>query len=148
MKAKHKKIITRIFLILLVISSLGFGVYGLFSSSVSSTNNQFELGTITLDGGNGNGVAISPIYSKTNAVPGDSGATATSCPLIQNTGSVAVSNGNFKVYAGTLTGTPDTVLTNEITITIQRGTGTLTNCSDFAPSTTIYTGTLTNFSNY
>jgi len=121
------------------------GIYGAFSATVSSTGNEFASGTLTLDGGNGNGVAISPVYFKTNAIPGDSGATATSCPSIQNSGSVNVPNGSFKLYAGTLTGVPAVALTNQITVTVERGTGTLADCSDFVSGATVYTNTLTNF---
>lgn len=140
-----KKTTTKLFIGFVVLAALGAGIYGAFSATVSSTGNEFETGSLALDGGNGDGVAISPVYYKTNAVPGDSGATATSCPLIQNTGSVNVANGDFRVYAGALTGTPDTDLTDEINVTIERGTGSNVDCTGFTPAATIYTGTLTDF---
>jgi len=140
--SRIKKLLAGTALLALV---LGAGVYGVFTASVSSTGNQFSSGTLFLDAGNGNGVDVSPVYFRSNAVPGDSGTTANSCPLVTNTGSVVVPNGNFKIYAGSLVGVPDTALTDEIDVTIQRGTGTATDCSDFVSSATIYTGTLTDF---
>jgi hypothetical protein len=145
MNKSKQNLFIKVFISLAVLIGLGAGIYGAFQASVSSTGNQFASGTLTLDGGNGNGVAISPVYLKTNAVPGDTGATATSCPSLQNTGSVNVANGDFRVYAGALTGTPDSDLTDEITVTIQRGTGTAADCSDFVSTATIYSGTLTDF---
>jgi hypothetical protein len=145
MNKSKQNLFIKIFISIAVLIGLGAAIYGAFSASVSSTGNQFASGTLTLDGGNGDGVAISPVYLKTNAVPGDTGDTATSCPSLQNTGSVDVANGDFRVYAGTLTGSPDTDLTDEITITIERGTGTEVDCSDFVSSATIYSDTLTDF---
>lgn len=141
----RKSLTKKILAGLIVLTALGAGIFGAFSASVSSNGNEFESGTLTLDGGNGDGVAISPVYYKTNAVPGDSGATATSCPVLQNTGSVDVASGNFRVFAGALTGTPDTDLTDEINVTIQRGSGSDADCSDFVSSATVYNGTLTDF---
>lgn len=126
-----------------VLLVLAGGVYGAFSATVSSTGNQFSTGafTISADGG-ASGVATTPVYFKSNAVPGDNGNNGTECVKITNTGNNAASS--FKLY-GSTTGTPTAALVSQLNLTVEQGTGDAKNCSDFTSSSNVYTGTLQDF---
>lgn len=126
-----------------VVAVLGGGIYGAFSATVSSTGNQFSTGDIGLsaDGG-APGAATQPVYFKDNAVPGDNGNNGTECVSIENVGSAAASG--FKLYGATA-GTPTAALTGVLELTIEEGTGDEKDCSDFAPTSTVYDGSLADF---
>jgi hypothetical protein len=122
---------------LLMVAVIGglaaFGAYSAFSDTTSNANNQFATGTLAL----GNN-ATSPLYNVTNGKPGT--PSADHCIRITYSGSLPVS---VKVYRSAFSGGSTPNLSDYVTVTVTKGTGTQEDCSDFSGSTSVYNGTLT-----
>ena len=123
-------------LLLAVIGGLAaFGAYSAFSDTTSNTGNQFSTGSLAL----GNN-AVSPLYNVTNA---NAGATsADHCIRIVYSGTLPVS---VKVYRSAFSGGSTPNLSDYVTVTVTKGTGTQEDCSDFSGATSVYNGSLTAF---
>jgi hypothetical protein len=127
----------RFLIILICLGALGtvagVGSYAAFSDNTSRGSNSFEGGTVTLSSNS----AATPIYSLTSRSPGDIGER---CVRITYSGSLA---STVRLYRGSFSG--GTGLESYITLTVTRGTGTQTDCSDFSSAASVYSGTLAAF---
>lgn len=61
-------------------------IFGAFSAQSVNASNQFSSATLTID--TSNDAVTEPVYSRTNAVPGDRGDTEHSCIEVTYTGTV------------------------------------------------------------
>jgi hypothetical protein len=124
---------------LLLVTVIGgiaaFGVFPAFSDTTSNANNDFSTGTVTI----GNN-ATTPLYSVTGGKPGT--PSADHCIKITYSGSLPAT---VKVYRSAFSGGSTPNLSDYLTVTVTKGTGTQENCSDFSGSTSVYSGTLTAF---
>ena len=75
------------------------------------------------------------LFTVTNAKPGDTG---TKCIVVTYSGTLASA---VKMYGATYTGT----LGQYLNLTVDEGSGTAANCSDFAGGSQIYNGTVDGF---
>lgn len=124
---------------LAVVASLGFVSVLVVSSSraafidtTDNATNTFSAGDVVLNDDDSGSV----MFNVTNMAPGDS---RTSCIAVSYTGSLT---SNVHLY-GTVGGSG---LGNYLDVSIQIGTGgSFSSCTGFVSSSTIYTGTLTNF---
>ncbi len=115
----------------------GFGAYAAFSDTTSRGSNSFAGGTVTLSSNS----AATPIYALTYRAPGDIGER---CVKVTYSGSLA---STVRLYRSSFTS--GTGLDGYLTLTVARGTGDQTDCSDFSSAASVYSGTLTAFpSNY
>jgi len=115
----------------------GTGAFSAFSKTTSNDSNNITAGDVNLTDDD-TGVAA---YSLPNAKPSDS---ASRCIQVTYSGSLP---STIKFYRSALSG--NTGLESDTDLVITKGTGTASNCSDFAAAGTgsaIYTGTLSAFS--
>jgi predicted ribosomally synthesized peptide with SipW-like signal peptide len=115
----------------------GSGAFSAFSQTTSSDNNVVTAGSVNITTDSPGTAA----YSLPTAKPGD---TAQRCFQVTYSGSLP---STVKFYRGALSGDG---LESYVNLVIQKGTGTATNCSDFAAAanggSAIYSGTLGAFS--
>ncbi|MCP3934559.1 MAG: hypothetical protein GY708_04210 [Actinomycetia bacterium] len=104
-----------------------------FSDTSVNTGSSFSTGSVVITDDD-TGTAL---FSATGMTPG---SAVVECIVLTYSGSVTPAD--IKMY-GTTTGTLDTYL--DTTIEIGTG-GTFGNCTGFAPASTVYSGTLANFS--
>jgi len=103
-----------------------------FSDTTSNTTNSFNAGTVVLTDDD----AATALFTASGMSPG---SPVVEC--IELTYSGSITPADIRMY-GTDTG----VLSQYLDLTIEVGTGgTFGDCTLFAPATTIYTGTLDNF---
>ena len=127
---------------ILVVAALGalaaVGAFSAFSDTTSNDNNTITAGNVTI-GDNDSGSAA---YSLSAAKPGDS---ASKCIKVTYSGNLAAS---VKLYRSAFSGS--TGLESDVDLTITKGTGNNTDCSDFTPAasgSSIYaTAALSSFS--
>jgi hypothetical protein len=117
----------------------GLGIFGAFTSTASSPNDDFVSGTVTI----GDNDANSALYSVTNAKPGTS---STNCIKLTYTGSLAA---DVHLYTTSTVGSLGQYVDLTITPGTQTGSPAFPSCSGFTPDSggAIYTGTLQNFAN-
>ncbi len=111
--------------------------YSAFSSTTDNGINNWAAGTVAISDNDSNSAMFtgSPLLK-----PGD---TASRCIEVTKVGTLA---GTVKLYGSGLTTTAG--LSSHLDITVEQGTGAVTNgsCSNFAASgATVYTGTLAGF---
>ncbi len=123
----------------LIVAVLGglaaFGAFSAFSDTTSNNNNQFATGSVAI----GNN-AVSPLYSVSNAKPGDT--SPDHCIKITYTGSLPAT---VKVYRSSFTGGTTPNLSTYVTLNVTKGTGNAEDCSDFSGTTSVYSGLLSAF---
>jgi hypothetical protein len=123
----------------LLVTAIGgiaaFGAFSAFSDTTSNANNDFSTGTVTI----GNN-ATSPLYSVTGGKPATT--SADHCIKITYSGSLPAT---VKVYRSAFSGGSTPNLSDYLTVSVTKGTGTQENCSDFSGATSVYSGTLTAF---
>ena len=113
----------------------GTGAYSAFSKTTSNDNNTITAGDVTI-GDNDSGSAA---YSIATAKPGDS---AEKCIKVTYSGNLGA---NVKLYRSAFSGS--TNLEQHVDLTITKGTGNNTNCSDFAAGSAVFsTAALSTFS--
>jgi hypothetical protein len=105
--------------------------YAAFSATTTNPNNTFSAGTVTLTDNRQPGTVM---FNPTGLKPGSTGSA---CIKVTYNGSLAA---NVKMYvaAADLTTSTATNLAQYLTLEIDEGTGTQTNCSDFSSTATIY----------
>lgn len=113
--------------------AIAYGTYAAFTSSTANGSNSFAGGTVTLTSNS----ASTPVYALTSRSPGDTGQR---CVRVTYSGSLA---STVRLYRSAFSG--GTGLDAYLDLTVTRGTGTQTDCSDFSATTTVYTGTLASF---
>jgi hypothetical protein len=108
--------------------------YAAFSATTTNPNNTFSAGTVTLTD---NRQPSTVMFNPTGLKPG---STGNACIKVTYNGSLAA---NVKMYvaAADLTTSSGTNLAQYLTVQIDEGTGTATNCSDFVSSANIYNST-------
>ncbi len=108
--------------------------YAAFSATTTNPNNTFSAGTVTLTD---NRQPSTVMFNPTGVKPG---STGTSCITVTYNGSLAA---NVKMYlaAADLTTSSGTNLAQYLTVQVNEGTGTATNCSDFVSSANLYNAT-------
>ena len=114
----------------------GLGVFGAFSSTTSSANNQLSAGTVTLADNDSN----QALYSASNQKPGD---TVTRCIKVTYTGTLGA---DVKLYTPSSIGS----LGQYVDLTITPGTqssSTFPDCTGFTPDSggDLFSGTLQQF---
>lgn len=123
--------------------ALSLGAFSAFSSTKTNQNNRLATGTVAI---NDNATASTPYYALTNAAPGDD---ATACVTVTYSGSLPQST--VKLYLPTAT---LGALAADVTLTVERGTGTVAfsanqkntpSCTGFTATGTAYSGTLAAF---
>src|SRR5215207_611710 len=128
----HKFLIT-----LLVLGALGaaagYGTFAAFTASTADGSNSYAGGTVTLSD-NDSGVAA---YALTSRSPGDSGQR---CVRVTYSGSLA---STVRLYRSAFSG--GTGLDAYVDLSVTRGTGSQTDCSDFSAAASVYSGTLAAF---
>jgi hypothetical protein len=134
MSKTRKTLVT--FLVIGVIGTLvGVGTFSAFSSTTDNTGNTYAAGSVYLSDND----AGSAMYTVTNQKPGD---TVTRCIRLTYTGSL---DADVKLY----TTSSVNALGGYIDLTVEKGsmpTGTtFSNCTGFSSESTIYSGTLSNF---
>lgn len=102
--------------------------YAAFTATTENTANSWSTGTVVLADNDG-GTAL-----WTSAGLLEHGSTATRCITVSYTGDLAATIDFSATSSGTLA--PD------LDVTIQTGSGTAADCSDFTGATALYTGTL------
>jgi hypothetical protein len=112
----------------------GAGAFSAFSKTTSNDNNTITAGNVTIGDNDSNAAA----YSLATAKPGDS---AQKCVKVTYTGNLAT---NVKLYRSAFSGS--TNLESVVDLSITKGTGNNTDCSDFSAGTSVYSGTLSAFS--
>jgi hypothetical protein len=112
---------------------VAYGTYAAFTDPTANGSNTFAGGTVTLSSNS----ASTPIYALTSRSPGDTGQR---CVRVTYSGSLA---STVRLYRSSFTG--GTGLDSYIDLTIARGSGTQTDCSDFSSAATVYSGTLAAF---
>ena len=133
--ARARKALWSLLLLVVIGGLAAFGALSAFSDTTSNAGNQFSTGTLTL----GNN-ATSPLYNVTNGKPGT--PSPDHCIRITYSGSLPVA---VRVYRSAFSGGSTPNLSDHVTVTVTKGTGTQEDCSDFAGATTVYNGTLTAF---
>jgi hypothetical protein len=103
-----------------------------FTATTANPSNSWASGTVALTD-NDAGAAL---FTASGIKPGDGG---TKCIVVTYTGSIAAS---VKLYA---TGYTDNGLGQYLTFSVDEGTGTAADCSDFSSTTALYSGTLDGF---
>jgi len=120
-------------LLLGLAGAVAYGTYAAFTGTTANGSNSFAGGTVTLASNS----AATPIYALTSRSPGDIGQ---GCVRVTYSGSLG---STVRLYRSTFTG--GTGLDTYITLTVARGTGTQTDCSDFSSAATVYSGSLSAF---
>lgn len=111
-------------------SLVAFGVFSAFSATTSNPGNSFAAGSVSISDNDG-GTAV---YNVSNKKPGD---FAERCIKVTYTGTLGNS---IKLYRSAFSG--GSGLDSYIDLAITKGTGDAADCSDFAGSTSAYSGTL------
>jgi hypothetical protein len=108
--------------------------FAAFSATTTNPNNTFSAGTVVLTD---NRQPSTVMFNPTGLKPGSTGSA---CIKVTYNGSLAA---NVKMYVvgSDLTTSSGTNLANYLTVQIAEGTGTATDCSDFAGGTNIYNAT-------
>ena len=108
--------------------------YAAFSATTTNPNNTFSAGTVTLTD---NRQPSSVMFTPSGLKPGSTGSA---CIKVTYSGSLAA---NVKMYlaAADLTTSSSTNLAQYLTIQVDEGSGTATNCSDFASTGVLYNPT-------
>ena len=132
---KMRKTLWSVLLVTVIGGLAAFGAFSAFSDTTSNANNQFATGTVNI-GDN----ATSPLYSVTGGKPGV--PSADHCIKITYSGSLPAT---VKVYRSAFSGGSTPNLSDYLTVTVTKGTGSQEDCSDFSGSTQVYNGTLTAF---
>jgi hypothetical protein len=133
--SKTKKVL-RTILVAGVLSALAaLATFSAFSAQTDNPGNNVTAGTVALSDNDGGSAS----YNMTNAKPGDSSAPF--CVRVAYTGSL---DSNVKLY------TPSTIgaLGPYVNLKVETGSGTSTNCSDFAQAagdSTLFNATLNTF---
>jgi hypothetical protein len=115
----------------LVAAAAGYGAYSAFADTTGRASNSFAGGTVTLSSNS----AATPVYALTSRSPGDTGER---CVRVSYSGSLPAT---VRLYRGAFSA--GTGLDAYISLTVVRGTGSQTDCSDFAAAASVYSGTLT-----
>lgn len=107
-----------------------------FSDATSNSGSSFTTGTVDLiDDDSG-----SAAFTVTNMIPGQ---TVTRCILVTYQGTI-VNPGAVRLYSGGFTDSG--TLGSHLNLTVEEGSGgTFASCTGFTPSSTIESGTLTQF---
>ena len=137
-RGRAEKVLLTVLTVGVVGSLAAFGVFSAFSSTSSNTGNSFTAGTVIL-GGADNATVGSSIFSVSNGTPS---STTQKCVVVSYSGTLPA---NVKLYR-TVTGTPSG--NQYITLTVTKGTGTASNCSDFtaaASNSSVFNNTLDQF---
>jgi len=103
-----------------------------FTATTTNPSNGWASGTVSLTD-NDSGTAL---FTARGLEPGDGGSK---CIVVTSTGPLAAT---VKLYA---TGYTDNGLGQYLTLSVDEGSGTAADCSDFAPSSPLYSGTLDGF---
>jgi len=110
------------------------GTSAMFTASTSNAANSWTLGTVTLADDDSAGA----LFSASGLLPG---STDSNCITVTYSGTVATA---VKLYASAATDASS--VAQYVDVTIEEGTGGgFGSCGAFVPSSTIYTGTLSNF---
>ena len=122
-------------LILLVglAGAVAYGTYAAFTDTTANGSNSFAGGTVTLTSNS----AATPVYALASRSPGDTGQR---CVRVTYSGSLA---STVRLYRSAFSG--GTGLDAYVDLTVIRGSGTQTDCSDFSSAATVYSGTLASF---
>lgn len=105
------------------------GIFGAFSAQSVNETNEFSSATLTLS--SSNDAVAEPVYSRANAVPGDSGNTDNSCIEITYTGTVPAEVRLF----GRTTGQQGSGLAPGVMLRITEGDGGVEDgCLSFVPT--------------
>lgn len=128
-----RKLLISLILLGAVGAVAGLGAYAAFSDTTARGSNSYTGGTVTLASNS----AATPIYSLTSRSPGDAGER---CVKVTYSGSLA---STVRLYRSSFTG--GTGLDGYVTLTVSRGTGSQTDCSDFSSVASVYSGTLAAF---
>jgi hypothetical protein len=130
-----RKILLSLAVVGVVGAVAGAGAYSAFSKTTSNDNNTITAGTVTIGDNDANAAA----YSLPTAKPGDS---AQKCIKVTFTGNLP---STVKLYRSAFVGS--TALESNVDLTITKGTGVATDCSDFVAGTAVYaTAALGSFS--
>jgi len=133
--SKTRKTLVTLLVIGVIGTLVGVGTFSAFSSTTDNTGNTYAAGSVYLSDND----AGSAMYTVTNQKPGD---TVTRCIRLTYTGSL---DADVKLY----TTSSVNALGGYIDLTVEKGsmsTGTtFSNCTGFSSESTIYSGTLSNF---
>jgi hypothetical protein len=130
-----RKILLTLTVVGVVGAVAGTGAYSAFSKTTSNDNNTITAGNVTIGDNDSNAAA----YSLATAKPGDS---AQKCIKVTFTGNLP---STVKLYRSAFVGS--TNLEQHVDLTITKGTGSATDCSDFVAGTSVYaTAALSSFS--
>lgn len=128
-----RKLLSLLILLGLVGGAAGYGAYSAFGDTTSRGSNSYAGGTVTLSSNS----SATPVYALTSKSPGDTGER---CVRVTYSGSLAAT---VTLYRSGFTG--GTGLDPYLNLTVVRGSGTQTDCSDFTSAATVYSGTLSAF---
>ena len=129
--SRPKKIALSLLVVAILAALVAFGVFSAFSATTSNNNNAFRAGSVTISDNH----SASALYDVTGAKPGDS--STASCIKVTYSGSLAAT---VKLYRSAFTG--GTGLEPYVNLSITKGTGSQTNCSDFVAGASVYSSTL------
>lgn len=129
--SKKQKLLMTTLVLGLAAALGGFGVFAAFSNTTSNPGNSFAAGTVTIEDNDGDAALFS---NAAKQKPGDYDR----CIQVKYTGSL---DATVKLYSSLITGTG-----SDLNLTINKGTGTAANCSDFTSSGVVWgPDTLANF---
>ena len=133
--SKTRKSLFTILVIGVIGTLAGVGTFSAFSSTTDNTGNTYAAGTVYLSDND----AGSAMYTVSNQKPGD---TVTKCIRLTYTGTL---DADVKLY----TTSSVNALGGYVDLTIEKGSmpggTTFPNCTSFSSESTIYSGTLSNF---
>ena len=110
------------------------GTSAVFTATTSNAANSWTLGTVTLADDD----SAAALFTASGLVPGSTGSN---CITVTYSGNVATT---VKLYASASTDASS--VAQYLDVTVQQGSGGgFGSCGAFVPSSTVYTGTLSNF---